>query len=303
MRQLPPLRAIRIFEVCAQALNFSVAARDLCLTHGAVSHQIKQLEEWLGLALFTRHANGVTLTHPGQILQRTAIQSLGQLEETCAQLRQNTDRQTVILAAPGSFMALWLIRRLEHFERSLPHLRLQLQTQGDYSDLAAGRIDMLVMSASPPWPKNVSATRLFEDRAGPVCAPEWEPLPRSPEELLRLPLLYTLSRRDAWTEWVQLQGLDAASLQLSRAFDNLQLMLEAAVSRLGIAIAPERLAERELRQGRLIAPLGFAQGNSQFSLCVAISRAEDPSLRTICEWMQDQATIPDMNSATSGASS
>lgn len=301
MRQLPPLHAIRIFEVCAQALNFSVAARDLCLTHSAVSHQIKQLEEWLGVALFTRRANGVILTPAGQQLQRTVTQCLGPLEETCARLRQHTDRQTVILAAPGSFMALWLIRRLEHLERSLPHLRLQLQTQGDYADLAAGRIDLLVMSASPPWPKQVCATRLFEDRAGPVCAPEWEPLPKTPQELLRLPLLYTLSRREAWVEWAQLQGLDASLLQLTRAFDNLQLMLEAAVSRLGIAIAPERLAERELHQGRLIAPLGFAQGNSQFALCVALSRAEEPALRTIADWMQDQASNPALSAASFAA--
>lgn len=291
MRQLPPLHALRIFEACAQALNFSVAARDLCLTHSAVSHQIKQLEEWLGLSLFTRHANGVTLTPPGQALHRTATQALAQVEETCTQLRQKTDRQTIALAAPGSFMALWLIRRLEDFERTLPHLRLQLQTQGDYADLVAGRIDALVMSASPPWPKQVSATTLFEDRAGPVCSPDWRPMPKNPGELLLLPLLYTLSRREAWTEWVHLQGHDASSLHLSRAFDNLQLMLEAAVSKLGIAIAPERLAERELKQGRLIAPLGFAQGTSQFALCVATSRSDDPSLRTLCEWMQTQASL------------
>ncbi|NDU85966.1 MAG: LysR family transcriptional regulator [Ferrovum sp.] len=296
MRKLPPLHAVRIFEACARVLNFSLAARELCLTHSAVSHQIRQLEEWLGQALFTRHATGVHLTPAGQTLQRAATQALVTLEESCHQLLSAPPGQLLTLAAPGSFMALWLIRRLENFEQQHPNLRLQLQTQGSFHDLATDRIDALVVSGRPPWPHGVEAQTLFSDRAGPVCAPDWNPFPKTAAELLGQPLLYTLSRRSAWTDWAELNGLESPRLHLVRHFDNLQLMLEAAVAKLGIAIAPERLAQRELSQGRLIAPLGFTQGPSEFAICTQQHRANEPTLRALSQWMvaqaQDEPPLP-----------
>src|SRR5487761_1948225 len=165
MRKLPSLHAIKIFEACAQVLNFSVAARELCLTHSAISHQIRQLEEWFGQPLFTRHADGVQLTPSGQALARVATQSPAQLEAACSLIMSRTEPLGIRLAAPGSFMALWLIRRMEVFEREYPAIRLQLQTQGDFQDLAAQRIDALVVSASPPWPRGVEVSVLFADRA------------------------------------------------------------------------------------------------------------------------------------------
>lgn len=289
MRKLPPLHALRIFDACAQVLNFSVAARELCLTHSAVSHQIRQLENWVGQPLFLRHAHGVHLTPAGQTLHRAAAQALHLLETAGQQLRLEPQEAPVTLAAPGSFLALWLIRRLEHFEHSHPDLRLQLQTQGDFEALAGRRIDALVVSARPPWPKGIWAETLFGDRAGPVCAPDWTPCPAQPADLVGPPLLYTLSRRDAWTDWAELQGLDPHRLQLVRHFDNLQLMLEAAVAKLGIAIAPEQLVQRELTQGRLVAPLGFASGSSEFALCMLADRRHDAPLAALSAWMKAQS--------------
>ncbi|KXW57645.1 LysR substrate-binding domain-containing protein [Ferrovum myxofaciens] len=289
MRKLPSLHAVRIFEACARVLNFSLAARELCLTHSAVSHQIRQLEDWIGQPLFTRHAAGVQLTPAGQTLQRAATQALSTLEEACHQLLASPPGQTLTLAAPGGFMALWLIQRLENFEQQHPHIRLQLQTQGTFNDLVTDRIDALVVSGCPPWPHGVQGQTLFSDRAGPVCAPDWSPLPHTATDLSGQPLLYTLSRRNAWTDWAELNGLENPRLHLVRHFDNLQLMLEAAVAKLGIAIAPERLARRELTQGRLVAPLGFVQGPSEFALCLSSHRAEDPLLAALSQWMVTQA--------------
>jgi Transcriptional regulator len=289
MRKLPSLHAVRIFEACARVLNFSVAARELCLTHSAVSHQIRQLEEWLGQALFTRHASGVHLTPAGQSLQRAATQALTTLEDTCQQLLAVPAGETLTLAAPGSFLALWLIQRLENFEHQYPELRLQLQTQGNFHDLATDRIDALVVSGCPPWPHGIHGTTLFSDRAGPVCAPDWPHLLRQPADLNGQPLLYTLSRRNAWADWAELSHWTNPQLHLVRHFDNLQLMLEAAVAKLGVAIAPERLARRELSQGRLIAPLGFTAGPSEFSLCLSSHRLMEPALQTLSQWMAAQA--------------
>ena len=292
MRKLPSLRAVRVFEVCARLGNFSLAARELHLTHSAVSHQVRQLEDWFGQPLFTRHASGVQVTAAGAVLARASALALDQLEVACEQVRSAHAQQLVRLAAPGSFMALWLIRRLEDFERTHPEVQLQLQTQGAFTDLQAQKIDALVVSSQPPWPRGVAASALFDDCAGPVCAPDWPSLPRVPADLLGQPLLYTLSRREAWLEWGGLHGLDAELLDLGRArhFDNLQLMLEAAGARLGVAIAPEQLVQRELAQGRLVAPLGFTQGPSQFALCTLQARAAEPALSALHAWMLAQAT-------------
>lgn len=271
-------------------LNFSLAARELCLTHSAVSHQIRQLEDWLGQPLFTRHATGVHLTPAGQTLQRSATQALSTIEDTCQQLLAMPTGETLTLAAPVSFLALWLIQRLEHFERQHPELRLQLQTQGNFHDLATNRIDALVVSGCPPWPHGIQGTTLFADRAGPVCAPDWAHLPKVPTDLDGQPLLYTLSRRSAWADWAELNAWKNPQLHLARHFDNLQLMLEAAVAKLGIAIAPEQLARRELAQGRLIAPLGFLSGPSEFSLCLASNRHHEPALQALVQWMRTQAS-------------
>ena len=285
MRKLPSLHAVRIFEACSQLLNFSVAARELCLTHSAVSHQIKQLEEWFGQPLFTRRPDGVQLTANGEILARAATQSLTILEAACTQITAITESQTIRLAAPSSFIAMWLIPRLDAFEHSNPHVRLQLQTQGDYQDLLAQRVDALIISAEPPWPKHIESTTLFTDSSGPVCAPDWPHMPQEPDDLIDQPLLATLSRRDAWESWGSLKGLDHHRLRQARQFDSLQLMLEGAAAKLGIGIAPEQLVKREIRQGRLVAPLGFAAGTSVFALCLLQSRTADASLSTLRHWM------------------
>ena len=266
-------------------LNFSVAARELCLTHSAVSHQIKLLEEWFEQPLFTRHADGVKLTAAGEMLALAATQALGQLELVCSQILSRSEPQSIRLSASSSFIAMWLIPRLEAFERAHPAIRLQLQTQGTYQDLIEQRIDAMVISTAHPWPKNIEATTLFADRPGPVCSPDWPHPPRSPQDLVDQPLLATLSRRDAWASWAKLQGLDDRQLKQVRHFDNLQLMLEGAAAKLGIAIAPERLVQRELQQGRLIAPLGFASGSSVFSLCILQPRAAEESLTALRQWM------------------
>lgn len=289
MRKLPPLRAVAVFETAARLHNLSSAARALHLTHSAVSHQVRLLEDWLGKPLFTRHADGVQLTPAGEALARAATSALDLVETACERVRAEHAPRVVRLAAPASFLALWLIRRLEEFERTHPEVQLQLQTQGTLDDLLAQRVDALVLSARPPWPRGVAATALFADRSGPVCAPDWSPQPVTPAALAGQPLLYTLSRRDAWTEWADLHGLDARQLDLTRHFDSLQLMLEAAVSRLGVAIAPEQLVQRELAQGRLVAPLGFTPGPSVFALCVAQPRTDEPALQALQGWMAQGA--------------
>lgn len=289
MRRLPPLNALRMFEAAARSLSFSAAAEELCVTHSAVSHQMRGLEEWFGRPLFVRHAGGVRLTEAGSRLQQSASQALGQLEARCQEILLSNAASEIVLGAPGSFLANWLIPRLEAFEATHPGIRLRLQTSGDFSELASGRIDALIVSGSAPWPREVQATALIAERIGPVCAPSWPHIPQQASDLPGQTLLHTASRLKAWAEWAKACGLDDAIFAGGRQFDHLALMLEAAANGLGVAIAPALLVEREIAQQRLIAPLGFTSCGNTFSLCLNAPRAGEAPLEALRDWLLSTA--------------
>lgn len=289
MRRLPPLNTLRMFEAAARHLSFSAAAAELCVTHGAVSHQIRQLEDWLGHTVFQRHAGGVRLTAAGSRLQTVAEQALTQLEACCTAIAQDGVRREIVLGAPGSFLANWLIPHLERFESVHPDIRLHLQTSGELAELATRRLDALIVSGTAPWPRTVSSTVLQEELIGPVCAPHWSPLPDTPLALQGQALLHTASRPTAWQEWAAALHLAPDGFAQGRRFDHLPLMLEAATAGLGIGIAPALLVEREIARGQLCAPLGFCPGTHTFSLCVASSRAGEPALLALREGLLEIA--------------
>lgn len=292
MRRLPSLNALRFFDAAARSQNFSAAATELCVTHSAVSHQIRQLEDWLGCALFVRHAGGVRLTAAGERLQTTAAQALDQLERCCADLAGAAGASELVLGAPGSFLANWLIPRLASFEAEHPEIRLHLHTCGELEALEKQRVDALIVSGRD-WPRTVATTELFEDKVGPVCIPSLATGLRQPADLAGFPLLHTTSCPEAWPAWGEAQGLDGTLFAAGRQFDHLPLMLEAAAAGLGIAVAPALLVAREIESRRLAAPFGFLACGASFACCILKARAEQPELRSLCEWLTKQAEVSD----------
>jgi len=286
MRRLPSLNALRVFDAAARRASFSAAAQELCVTHSAVSHQIRQLEDWLGKSLFVRHAAGVRLTSAGLSLQQATEHALGMLESRCAEIAEPTRITEIVLGAPGSFLANWLIPRLDRFEAAHPDIRIRLQTSAAITELQAQRVDALIVSGRS-WPRQIAAVDLLEERIGPVCASDWPHRIRAPGELLSQPLLHTSSHPQAWSEWAVGQGLDPAGFGGGRQFDHLPLMLEAAVAGLGVAIAPELLVEREISRRRLIAPLGFVPSGAVFAFCT-MSHRQDEALATLCDWLKSE---------------
>lgn len=289
MRRLPPLNAIRTFEAAAHSLSFSAAAEALCVTHSAVSHQMRQLEDWLGCTLFVRHASGVRLTEAGQSLLQAAGQALALLETRCDALRARPDVDELVLGAPGSFLSNWLIPRLERFEAQHPELRIRLQTCADPEDLHKQHIDALIATGRTPWPRQMAVTPLFDETIGPVCAPGTLPPGAKPDLLADMTLLHTRSRLKAWPEWAETQGIDPAAFGAGRQFDHLTLLLEAAAAGLGMGIAPALLVERELAQGRLEAPFGFTACGAVFAFYVTAKRAHEPGLALLRAWLLREA--------------
>ncbi|MFG6179265.1 LysR family transcriptional regulator [Halomonas sp. THAF12] len=271
--RLPSLNALRAFDETARTLSVTRAAEALHVTHGAVSRQLKQLEEQLGVALFRRQGRGLSLTQEGELLRASTSQAFERLGQACTQLRRRASEAPLVLGCPGSFLARWFIPRLDRLKAQCPELNLHLTADEEVVGRLGTDVDAVLRFAEPPWPDDVRVVELAPERMGPVLAPELLGTPSidasshdSPghdtaalTSLPMLPMLHTQSRPQAWSQWFTAQGLDPTTMRHDQSFEHLHYMLEAALVGLGVAIAPSYLVEEDLRTGRLVAPWGFIE--------------------------------------------
>ena len=290
-RDLPPLNALRAFEATARLNSVSQAAEELNVTHGAVSRQLKVLEEHLGVALFVKEGRGLKLTDAGNRLRDVSSEAFERLRQVCGELGQRNADAPFVLGCSGSLLARWFIPRLGRLNADLPDLRLHLSAgEGDLDPRRPG-LDALLVFAEPPWPADMDVLELADERIGPVLSPRfagYEQLKQAPVcALLTEPLLHTTSRPQAWPSWAQQNGLDPEALNQGQGFEHLYYLLEAAVAGLGVAIAPQPLVIDDLRAGRLAAPWGFTQTPARLALWVP-RRASDGRARQLAQWLRQE---------------
>lgn len=290
-QELPPLNALRAFEAAARLHSISLAGLELYVTHGAISRQIRALEEHLGVTLFIKDGRGVKLTDAGIRLRDAASEAFERVRIACADIQQQTLDVPFVLGCPGSLLARWFIPRLDRLNRELPELRLQLSASDGELDPLRAAVDATLCFATPPWPTTMQVHELAAERIGPVISPRH---PRFAQLSVALPavvmdeaLLHTTSRPQAWPQWLELSGLDATALHLGQGFEHLYYLLEAAVAGLGIAIAPEQLVADDLAAGRLVAPWGFVETAARLSLWTK-ARNPDPRGEKLLHWLRQE---------------
>lgn len=286
---LPPLNALRAFEATARLNSVSQAAEALHVTHGAVSRQIKVLEEHLGMALFVKDGRGVKLTDAGIRLRDASFEAFDRLRGVCAELSRDAFEAPFVLGCSGSLLARWFIPRLGRLKADLPELRLHLSAgEGDLDPRRPG-LDALLVFAEPPWPADMQVHVLAEERIGPVLSPHFEGYDRlkaaSAEALQQEVVLHTTSRPQAWPTWAEQNGLAGDVLEYGQAFEHLYYLLEAAVAGLGVAIAPQPLVADDLKAGRLAAPWGFSPTRAALALWVP-RRAADGRAERLAQWLR-----------------
>ncbi|KXG83234.1 LysR family transcriptional regulator [Pseudomonas mosselii] len=286
---LPPLNALRAFEATARLNSVSQAAEALHVTHGAVSRQIKVLEEHLGVALFGKDGRGVKLTDAGVRLRDASFEAFDRLRGVCAELSRDADESPFVLGCSGSLLARWFIPRLGRLKADLPELRLHLSAgEGDLDPRRPG-LDALLVYAEPPWPADMQVHVLAEEWIGPVMSPRFEGFDRlkaAPAVALqREAVLHTTSRPQAWPTWAQQHGIEPGTLSYGQAFEHLYYLLEAAVAGLGVAIAPQPLVADDLKAGRLAAPWGFSPTHAALALWVP-RRAADGRAEQLAQWLR-----------------
>lgn len=236
-RPLPPLLSLRAFEAAARRLSFSLAAQELFVTQGAVSHQIHKLETDLGVVLFDRRARGVELTSEGHAYYARVHQAFALLRLGTEELRGRAPgRTTLSVGVLASFATHWLAPRLATFSAAHPQIDLQLHSSIALADLGAGEVDLAIRYGRGGWP-DVEARKLMPERLAPVCAPSLlasgpppRMPPRTPRELLRFPLLSSYSQYTfEWDAWAAHVGLDLGNTKRVQLHDY-NIVVEAAIA-------------------------------------------------------------------------
>lgn len=291
-RDLPPLNALRAFEAAARLQSVSRAGDELHVTHGAISRQIRALEEQLGVSLFDKDGRGVKLTDAGLRLRDVTSESFERLRGVCADLRRQQEERPFVLGCPGSLLARWFIPRLDRLQRELPELRLQLSASQGELDPRSAEVDATLLFADPPWPADMQVFELAPERIGPVLSPGYadhaQLITATAETLYTEPLLHTISRPQAWPQWAHAQGLLPERLRLGQGFEHLYYLLEAAAAGLGVAIAPQTLVADDLLAGRLVAPWGFIETTG----CLALwTRRADSRSERLAQWLRKELAV------------
>jgi LysR family glycine cleavage system transcriptional activator len=257
-QQLLPLDTLRAFEAAARTGSFSSAADALNVTHGAVSRQIAKLERWLGQKLFQRQARGVDLTPEGLRLFQRTTEALALIADSSDRWIEAKGSAVVRLASLPSVSGLWLMPRLRALETGAleagePDLRVELIIDHRESNLADDGIDLALRCGRGGIPKRLSV-QLFEEHCFPVATPELAAKigKGKPERLLAYPLIHD-SDASGWRAWLGAQGLDYRPRRQDRRFEDYNLVVDAAVHGLGIALARPPLVQDVLEQGRVVA--------------------------------------------------
>ena len=283
-----PLNALRAFEAAARHLNFTRAATELCVSQGAVSHQVAQLERRLGTRLFHRLPRGLALTDDGQALVPVLADAFDRVGTVLDQYADGRFRQVLNIGVVGTFATGWLLDRLDGFARAYPHVDLRVSTNNNRVDIAAEALDFAIRFGDGAW-HGTYAEPLFEAMLTPLCAPVIASRLSSPRDLAQ-ERLFRSYRPDQWRSWFDAAGVSQPMLR-GPIFDSSTLMVAAAINGLGVALAPHVMFARELTAERLVQPFDVSIDAGRYWLTRLLSRKESDAMRAFRCWLLNEVTI------------
>jgi LysR family transcriptional regulator, glycine cleavage system transcriptional activator len=291
--RLPPLNAIKTFEAAARLGSFTRAAAELNVTHGAVSRQIRVLEDWLGARLFVRTGRNAVPTRAGTDLLAEVGPALDRLAGAALRVHGGADAcGSLCVSALPTFAMRWLIPRLPEFQRNHPALELRIVTASTPSEQFRMDVDAVISGPSrqPGW---VGKRFLGEARL-PLLSPELMkrcPL-RAPVDLARHTLLHAATLREAWPRW--LAAADVPDLEPARdqVFEHFYFAIQAALEGLGVVMGPLALVGDELRAERLLAPIREPATRTRGYFVYARAASSDiPAIAALRKWLVDAGRL------------
>lgn len=288
MRHLPPLNAVRTFEAAARHLSFSNAAEELHITPSAVSHQVKTLEEFLGVPLFRRLNRQVELTGEGASFLPPLRAALDQIDAATARVITARESGPLVISVAPSFGTRWLVPRLPGFQEAHPDIEVRPIISVELVDFARSDIDLAVRHGRGDWP-DLESTFLKSEEVLPVCSPdllEWGPPLETPQDLHAHTLLHVMPRMGEWRSWLALADVEGIDTERGPRFQNVPMAVDAAISGLGVAIADPRMIEADLVRGRLVVPFDIelpVEGG--YYLVYPAERAGAPKIAAFRDWL------------------
>lgn len=277
-----------MFEAAGRHLSFTDAAAELCVTTSAVSRQVRALEDEVGRKLFARSARGVSLTKAGAAYLAQVGDALRRLEQASADLRGRAGRRTLRLSVLASFAGNWLVPRLPSFERAHPDVDVVMEATTRYADFTRDPVDVAIRFGTGPW-EGLDALPLFPLVFYPVCRPERARGPRrlrTPADLARETWLEEIHIPQAWSLWLAAAGVPDLAPARRLTYDHAQLLLDAAIAGQGIALTSDVIAERALRERRLVKPFRVtATAPWTYHLVTRPDDRRDPAVAAFREWI------------------
>lgn len=293
MRKLPPLNALRSFEAAARHLSFTKAAEELFVTQAAVSHQVKALEDYLGIALFLRRNRALLLTEAGQNYYLEIRQMFEQLTLATSKIMLASEQGSLTVCVPPGFAILWLVPRLSRFHEQHPEIDVRLKAVDEITGSLTDYVDIAIYYGRGSWP-GVKSYRLHKEFLIPVCSPLLlqgpKPL-KTPADLKQHTLLHD-ETRNAWREWFALVAEEPPAKKSGPVFSHSALALKAAVHGQGIALANSVLAKPELDSGHLVKvfPQALPTNDAFFMVCRE-SQADIGKVARFRDWLLSEVAL------------
>ncbi len=286
--RLPPMQALRAFEAAAREQSLTKAAQSLNLTHGAISHQIKSLENDLGVRLVERAGRGIRLTDAGERFASRVRAAFAELAGAVTEITSHANPRRMVVSVTPSFAARWLLPRIGRFLSAYPDVDLDVRANMAIVDFTRDEADVAIRYGFGDWP-GVGVEHLLDDRFFPVCSPRLANgrLPRHPEELAR----HTLLRSDDefWKPWFEAAGLDWPEPSRGPIFNDSSHVMQAAAEGQGIALARSTLLGNDIRNGVLVRLFDIEVPAPRKHYLVYPRRmACSPKLALFRQWLHDE---------------
>lgn len=254
-RRLPALNALKAFEAAARHESFTRAAEELYVTQGAVSHQVKALEQELGIKLFNRERQRLVITEAGRDYLTVIRDALDRIAVGTERLMQRQSSGALTISTSPDFAAKWLVYRLGRFAEQHPDIALRVSADMHHVDFAREDVDLAVRHGDGNWP-GLHVERLTAEQLFPVCSPkllDGRTRLRNPTDVLKFPIIHLDTRKD-WAKWLEAAGVTGVDLSQGLVLNRASMLIDAAIDGQGIALARTTLSAWDILNGRLVRP-------------------------------------------------
>ncbi|MFT5218376.1 MAG: LysR family glycine cleavage system transcriptional activator [Planctomycetota bacterium] len=286
-RRLPPLNSLKSFEAAGRLLSFTRAAKELNVTQAAISHQIKVIEDYLGVALFVRSPRQMSLTEQGKALLPEIIEAFDRVSTAIGAVSPESASKMINVRLAPSFAAKWLSPRLKYFWLQYPETDLSLYHGHPAVDFGREDIDIAVTYGNGKW-DNVVAERLLGLDFFPVCNPSFmdNDKPLKDIDNLRYYTLLHDANYQCWTDWLELAGIDDIIANKGTIIDDTNVLIQAAIDGQGIALGSTTFVSDHLESGRLVRPFDIVLNNDYAYYVVSTEQhLKNPSVKAFKDWL------------------